>query len=128
VTSIALIDTSIYIGQEHKRPMVANSPSIPAVSIVTVAELRAGVLTAPDERSRAIRRETLRLALASVLFLVDEPVAEAWAELRRALRELKRRMPGNDSWIAATALAYGLPVVTQDEDYAVVPGLEVIRL
>jgi hypothetical protein len=37
-------------------------------------------------------------------------------------------MPVNDSWIAATAIAHGMPVVTQDDDYAGVPGLEVIRL
>jgi hypothetical protein len=37
-------------------------------------------------------------------------------------------MPGNDSWIAATALAMGVPVVTQDDDYAVVSDLEVIRV
>ena len=37
-------------------------------------------------------------------------------------------MPVNDSWIAATAIAHGLPVVTQDDDYADVPGLDVIRI
>ncbi len=37
-------------------------------------------------------------------------------------------MPVNDSWIAATAMAHGLPVVTQDDDYVDVPGLEVIRV
>lgn len=35
-------------------------------------------------------------------------------------------MPVNDSWIAATALALAVPVVTQDDDYSVVPGLELI--
>ena len=37
-------------------------------------------------------------------------------------------MPVNDSWIAATALAVGVPVVTQNSDYDDVPGLEVIRV
>ena len=38
-------------------------------------------------------------------------------------------MPVNDSWIAATAIALGLPVVTQDDDYSVaIPELEVIRV
>jgi predicted nucleic acid-binding protein len=54
-------------------------------------------------------------------------VALAWASLRRALRDRKRKMPANDSWIAATAIAHRLPVVTQD-DYVDVPGLEVIRV
>jgi predicted nucleic acid-binding protein len=37
-------------------------------------------------------------------------------------------MPLNDSWIAATAIANRLPVVAQDDDYADIPGLEVIRI
>ena len=39
-----------------------------------------------------------------------------------------RRMPVNDSWIAATAMALRIPVITQDDDYLGVPGLEVIRV
>ena len=34
-------------------------------------------------------------------------------------------MPINDSWIAATAIASGLAVATQDRDYDHVPGLVV---
>jgi predicted nucleic acid-binding protein len=37
-------------------------------------------------------------------------------------------MPVNDSWIAATALALDVPVVTQDDDYVEVEGLEVVRV
>jgi predicted nucleic acid-binding protein len=59
---------------------------------------------------------------------VDDEVAHAWAGLRVAMAELGRRMPVNDSWIAATAVHLGLPVATQDDDYDDVPGLEVIRL
>jgi predicted nucleic acid-binding protein len=45
-----------------------------------------------------------------------------------ALRDLGRRMGVNDSWIAATAIALEVPLVTQDEDCAEVPGLRVIRV
>jgi predicted nucleic acid-binding protein len=31
------------------------------------------------------------------------------------------------SWIAATAIALGVAVVTQDDDYVELPGLAVIR-
>jgi hypothetical protein len=37
-------------------------------------------------------------------------------------------MPLNDSWIAATAIANRIPVVSQDDDYDDVPGLEVVRI
>jgi predicted nucleic acid-binding protein len=59
---------------------------------------------------------------------VDSQVAHAWAELRAALRASKRTLDTNDSWIAATAIAHGLPIVTQDDDYVDVPGLDVIRV
>ena len=59
---------------------------------------------------------------------IDAHVAHAWATLRLALRDAGKRMPINDSWIAATAIAKDMPVVTQDGDYDDVPGLEVIRV
>ena len=37
-------------------------------------------------------------------------------------------MPVNDSWIAATAISLGVPVVTQDDDYVEVPGLAVVHV
>ena len=55
-------------------------------------------------------------------------MAAAWAELRIALRDVGRSMPLNESWIAATALAHDAAVLTQDDDFAGVPGLAVIRV
>jgi predicted nucleic acid-binding protein len=37
-------------------------------------------------------------------------------------------MPVNDSWIAATALALGVTVVTQDDDFPDLEGLHVTRV
>jgi len=37
-------------------------------------------------------------------------------------------MPLNDSWIAATAIAHGIPVVSQDDDYDDIPGMTVLRV
>jgi predicted nucleic acid-binding protein len=59
---------------------------------------------------------------------IDERVAESWARLRVGLRDSGQRMPVNDSWIAATAIGHGLPVVTQDDDYVELAGLTVIRV
>lgn len=59
---------------------------------------------------------------------VDETVAAEWPRLRVLLRDNGQRMPVNDSWIAATAMALGIPVVTQDNDFPRVEGLEVSRV
>jgi predicted nucleic acid-binding protein len=37
-------------------------------------------------------------------------------------------MPVNDSWIAATAMAMEIPIVTQDDDFVKLEELSVIRV
>ena len=57
---------------------------------------------------------------------IDHAVSYAWAELRVSPRDAGQRMGVNDSWIAATALALGVSLVTQDAGIPVVAGLDVI--
>ena len=99
-----------------------------AVSVITIGELRAGVLATADVKVRDRRLTTLMRALELTPIPIDAAVADAWANLRVTLRDQGLRMPVNDSWIAATALALGVPVVTQDADYVNLPGLTVIRV
>lgn len=124
-----LADTSVFIARESGRPIDALAlPDEVAVSVITIGELRAGVLNAADLDVRDRRLATLVRALALQPLPVNEAVAEAWAKLRLVLRDNGQRMPINDSWIAATAMALGLPVVTQDDDYVDVPGLAVVHV
>ncbi len=125
---LALADTSLFIALEMERPLRGDPPAQISVSVITVGELRLGVLAAADGPTRARRLDTLTLAESLEPLPVDRDVASVWAALRLALRDANRRMPLNDSWIAATALAYEMPVVSQDADYDHVPGLEVIRV
>jgi predicted nucleic acid-binding protein len=99
-----------------------------AVSVITVGELRAGVLTTADVRVRDRRLATLTTVLALDPVPIDNGVAEQWARLRVLLRDTGKRMPVNDSWIAATAMALAVPVVTQDDDYVELDELPVIRV
>ena len=124
----ALADTSMFIAIEQGRPLRLAPPSSVAVSCVTIAELLLGVLTAGTPEQRRLRVATLRDAQRAEPLLVDGAVAEAWARLTDETREQKRSRDSNDSWIAATAIAHGIPVVTQDAGFARVPGLEVIRV
>lgn len=122
-------DTSIFIANESGRALRTDAlPERLAVSVITIGELRAGVLAATDVDTRDRRLATLTHALTLDPLVVDDRAADAWARLRVTLRELGLRMSVNDSWIAATAISLGVPVVTQDEDYVEVPGLAVIRV
>ncbi len=124
-----LADTTVFIARESGRLLDRDAlPNEIGVSVVTIGELRAGVLAAVDVETRDRRLGTLTEALALQPVPVDERVAESWAKLRLLLRDSNQRMPVNDSWIAATALSLGVPVVTQDDDYVDVSGLDVIRV
>jgi predicted nucleic acid-binding protein len=123
-TPVGLIDTSVLVAVEKGRPLrEAALPSRSAISIVTVAELRAGVLTAPDIESRDRRIVTLEGVRGVAILPVEERVARAWAAMRAYLAASGRGVNVNDLWIAATAAAHELPVVTQDRDYDALSGV-----
>lgn len=128
--SVGILDTSVFIARESGRAMVMTGlPGRSAVSVITIAELRWGVLMAGDDETRSRRLDTLASASQLEPLAVDEPVAAAWALLRQRLKAAGTRMEVNDSWIAATAIAHGWPVVTQDEGFPEgIAGLNVIRV
>ena len=129
MTERGLADTSVFIARESRRSIdVARLPDRLAVSAVTIGELRAGVLAATDAATRDRRLDTLTAALSLEPIPIDVAVANAWARLRLTLRDAGLRMPLNDSWIAATAMAHDIPIVTQDEDFPDLAELAVIHV
>jgi predicted nucleic acid-binding protein len=111
-----LVDTSVLVGARGAGEMQLDSGW--AVSAIAVGELNAGVLLAVDPAVRAarLRRLTAVLAVAPVLD-VDRAVAARFGELRAAAR----RSATNDLWIAATALAHDLTLLTGDQRQAALP-------
>ena len=76
----------------------------------------------PDGLLESDRVEGVHVKIARGL---DETVGEAWALLQTIQRDAGVSMAPNRSWIVATALAFGLPLVTRD-DRDELPGLEII--
>lgn len=116
-----LLDTSVLVAG-----LVAGSGETPApvldepgmISVVSVGELEAGVLLARGRTQRADRLRRLAAILsAAPLLPVDRLVAARYGEIRAA----SGRRPSNDLWIAATALAHELTLVTADEAQAALP-------
>jgi predicted nucleic acid-binding protein len=116
----ALIDTSVLLGSlapEIDEPWV--------VSVVSVGELQAGVLSAQDAAVRAHRLRRLTGILAEAPIVpIEHTVAACYGELRAA----SGARPGNDLWIAATALAHDFMVVTADERLASLPLIRAMRV
>lgn len=119
-----LLDTSVFIANESGRRLdVDRMPTEVATSVVTLAELQAGVLAASDTATRSRRLATLDALADLEVIPIDEGAARCWAQLRVHLAEQHRRVNVNDLWIAATALSRGLPVVTQDNDFDPLDGI-----
>jgi predicted nucleic acid-binding protein len=124
VTSRGVLDTSVFIAAESGRALKTELlPDESAISVVTLAELHEGVLVARDTETRARRLATLEAVSDVELITVDADSARVWAQMRVQLAEAGRRVNVNDLWIAASAAARGLPVVTQDDDFDAVEGL-----
>ena len=123
-----LLDTSVFIARETRRPLGA-LPDSAAVSVVTLAELHLGVLVAPRPSVRTQRLRTLEDLLNTFEIVpIDSEVAFTFAELVSRTKRAGARANLMDTWIAATAVTHALPIYTQDDDFAQIPGVRVYRV
>ena len=127
--STAILDTSIFVAAEQGRPLGRSLPDSVSVSVVTLAELELGVLVARDPDSRAQRLATLtRVREQTAGLPADERVASTYARLAAGELEAGRKPRAHDTWIAATALAHGAEVWTQDRDFTSFAAVDVVRV
>jgi len=127
-----LVDTSVLI--EHERHRLTIEPHVLArgdeevfLSVVTASELLHGVHRAHDPAVRARRAAWIEGVLGSFPLLpIDFVTARAHARLWAGLAAEGRMIGPNDLWLAATAVARGLTLVTANgREFSRVPGLDV---
>jgi predicted nucleic acid-binding protein len=129
VSTAVILDTSVFIAAEQGRPLRHELPASAGVSVVTLAELELGVLAAREPETRAQRLSTLtRVREQTAGVAADERVASAYARLAAGELAMGRRPRIHDTWIAATALARGIPVWTRDAYFASYPAVDVVRV
>jgi hypothetical protein len=120
-----LLDTNVV--SEHVRPHPNNaviewvarrSPEQIAVSDVTIAELRIGAMTTPDDRRRRQLTRWLDDELSAMLGRNALPVTLEilieWLQLGRNLSAVGRTRAPPDLLIASTARVHDLIVVTRN--------------
>jgi predicted nucleic acid-binding protein len=128
-----LFDTS-YRGQLariHRKGLTPSWPDavvkrisggIQAISVITVAEERAGEIAAKWGAERMQEADKLRRALLWIP--LDEAIVGRWAALTAECRA--RGLTGvgdNDRWTAATAIERDIVLVTSDKEQSAIPGL-----
>ena len=127
-----LLDTSaisnflIKAGQSPVLPFL-QPPRRPAISFQSESELLvwARSPTIPQRHATQIR-EFLR---AATVLYADHDSVEHHARIIRSRKDRGRKEQIADAWIAATALARSLPLVTLDKGgFGDVPGLDLILL
>lgn len=119
-----LLDTTVFIAAESGRSLRRERfPEQMAISVVTRAELRVGVLAAADLETRDRRLATLEAVARMTVLPIASGVDRTWAQMRAYLAASGRRVNANDLWIAATAAAHEIPVVTQDRDFEALSGV-----
>ena len=93
-----------------------------AIPVIVLGEFRYGIA---GSRHRAAYEAWLEDQLPHFEILtVTDGTAVAYARLRVALRRSGRPIPTNDAWIAALALQHRLPILSRDEHFDVVAGIE----
>ena len=122
-----MLDTSVFVAGEQGRAL-GDLPDDGLISVITVAELRIGVLVARDPTIRAQRMRTLTRLEALEPLPVDDDVAREFAEIVAEARRDRLRPKILDALIAATARSLDVAVYTQDADFDRMPGVRVVRV
>ncbi len=119
-----VMDTSVFVAAEQGRPLSEPPPGDARLSVATLTELHVGVGRAKGEPLRTLREATLERARKFIALPYDEVVATRLAALLVAARDQGREAGAMDAIVAATALAHGLTVWTQDDDFDVLAQLD----
>jgi predicted nucleic acid-binding protein len=119
-----MLDTSAYSaflrGNADIARLVQESDEI-YLNPVVLGELIAGFIQGGREKKN---RETLKDFLSSSrvkVVDVDDETSERYAAIITYLRTRGTPIPTNDLWIAATAMQYGLKLLTTDAHYRNIP-------
>jgi len=125
--SRALLDTSVVVACTEEWADLLDPTIEAAISMVTLCELHHGVLAATDE-DRPVRLRGLDWARHNLEALpVDDRLAPRFGQLMVEARRATGAKPEfADTLIAATAMTFGLPILTRDRDFRVFQGIEVV--
>ena len=124
---LVLPDTNILIAALRRDQVVRQQLATVTVllSAIVLGELYDGAYA-----SRQAARELSELAAliaGSTVLPCDQGTAAVYGQIRLTLRRAGTLIPDNDIWIAASAIQYGVPVITRDSHFKSVPGLLVER-
>ncbi|HEV8658086.1 MAG TPA: type II toxin-antitoxin system VapC family toxin [Thermoanaerobaculia bacterium] len=121
-----LLDTSAYAvfmrGQADVVDALREADEI-YVSATVLGEMLAGFMSGQRRRKNESELAQFLESPRVNLLDVDEGTAERYAVIFTSLREAGTPIPTNDLWIAASAMQYGLRLLTLDSHFQKVPQI-----
>ncbi len=102
-------------------PILRNAAEL-AVPVVVLGEYRYGI---QQSRERQRYEQWLTETICSYRVLdVDEDTAISYAAIRSELKRAGTPIPSNDVWIAALCRQHSFPLISRDQHFDLVRGIE----
>jgi tRNA(fMet)-specific endonuclease VapC len=123
----ALLDTSVLVAHLRNEVDIATwntGESVWYVSVITEGELLRGVCRSHQITANEIR--VRQLLSDCTLLSVSSDTARNFGHIASTLDKIGSPIPHNDTWIAAHALEYELPLATRDAHFQRVKDLQVL--
>ena len=90
--------------------------------VIVIGEYEFGL--AGSKRYKELKAWFALLVSESLVLTVDRETATHYGAICAALKRSGTPIPSNDLWIAALALQHGFPVVSRDQHFDVVRGVQ----
>jgi tRNA(fMet)-specific endonuclease VapC len=118
--NVVLLDTNIISYQHNEHSLWdAYEPRLKGKVLLTaaqsVAELRYGAFRRDWGTARQERLEHF-IRMYTVIY-PNNAICTMWARTRASVEKIGRPLENNDTWIAATALTLGIPLVTHNKKH-----------
>jgi tRNA(fMet)-specific endonuclease VapC len=124
-----LLDTNVVVallaGDPETRDFLSQAEMTFLPSIV-LGELYYGAWKSRQKEANSSRIDAL--AAKSAVLPVDAVTAWHFGRIKSALGAKGRPIPENDIWIAALAKQYGLSILTRDQHFKEVDGIEIVNV
>jgi tRNA(fMet)-specific endonuclease VapC len=126
----ALLDTNAVSDLMRDHPKmkarVANPPGPLIINAIVRGEIRYGLDRLPAGKKRTDLEARAKVILASLgCEPITEQVAEAYGSIKASMERQGLNLQDNDLWIAATGLTLSAILVSRDQLFTNVPGLQV---
>ncbi|HTS18456.1 MAG TPA: type II toxin-antitoxin system VapC family toxin [Verrucomicrobiae bacterium] len=112
--------SALFVGDNNLARVLSGSPRH-QLPVIVLGEYRYGLKR--SRHPKALESLLDQLERESDVLPIDADTAAVYADVRDQLRRRGTPLPENDVWIAALALQYDQPIISQDQHFDLVPRL-----